>query len=225
MLISFIGSPCSGKSTTSAQLLGKLKETGLPVEGLQEEARLIIAEKRMVYEDQGKEFTSSCLTDDDQWNIMLTQARREAILNRSLLKVPMSLVVSDTSSLNSLLYMSPERRAAPEVRALTRQLVDSSCLIFYSKPVDMPAYVKGLDPNRVHDSKQSQAIDEAIPDLLKSWGVDSYVMLTGSIEARLARAFQSVNAHLKILTAQAIKADERAKAVAAASAVGVSVRT
>lgn len=212
MLISFVGSPCSGKTTTSAMLFAKLKEAGASVENVQEYARLYIATKRLQFKKQGQKFSVSDLKDEDQWTIMQKQFEWEATLDLSLADVPVSLVVSDTSSLNSLLYMTPAKRNYPEVRAMTRRVVEQSALIFYCKPVDLPAYVKAQDPNRVHSQAQSEVIDREIPEILKGSGVDTYTLLVGSMESRLARAFQAVNARLSLLAARAIKADEAREA-------------
>jgi hypothetical protein len=199
MFVSFVGSPCSGKTTTSSMLFSKLKQSGLPVESLGEYARVYIAKKMLQCKSNGTPFA---LTDEDQWNIMQTQGEWECILDASLATVPGGLVISDTSSLNSLLYMSKEFRESPDVKAFTRGLVKHSALVFYSKPVDLPAYSLAPDPNRVHTPAQSDAIDKAIPEFLKEIGADSYILLTGGMEARLARAYQAVNARLEYVFKQ-----------------------
>jgi hypothetical protein len=190
MLISFVGCPCSGKTTTSSSLFNKLKLGGLPVENLSEEARVVIAKKRYLAKQEGKPFV---LTDEDQWHIMKTQANREAALDLSLSDTPGGLVIADGSCLNSLLYMSEEYRQDPAVKDLTKKMVSMTALVFYCKPVDLPDYVKGIDPNRVHNQDQSRVIDEQILDLLRSIGVENYTLLQGSMDTRLSRAYQAVN--------------------------------
>ena len=200
MLISFIGSPCSGKTTTAAMLFSKLKEGGLPVEFLGEYARLYIAERRLSLRAEGVQKLT--LTDQDQMNILVTQAKQEILMNQSLEGIPGGVVVSDTSCLNSLLYMSPEQRQSPKVREWIRIVMKSNYLTFYCKPVDIPSYQKALDPNRVHSQEESQAIDQDLPEILKNLDVGDYTMLIGSTEARLSRAYQAVNSQLKNLLAR-----------------------
>jgi thymidylate kinase len=209
MLVSFVGSPCSGKTTTSAMLFAKLKAGGVPVENVQEYARLYIAKKRLAYRAKGEVFTSEHLQDDDQWNIMRTQAEWELSLDVSLEDLPGSLVVSDSSALNSLLYMSAGKREAHEVKFLAKKLRARTALIFYCRPVDVSsAAVKEKDPNRVHSRAQAEDLDTQWPDLLKAWGLGSYVLLEGSPEARLARAYQNVNTRLSMMVTQAVKAEQ-----------------
>lgn len=160
MVISFLGSPVSGKTTTAALVFSKLKEAGLPVEFLPEQARLYIAEER--YRRGLKPSDRLELTDDDQLEIM----RRQISIERLYRKVCGSgvTVVTDSCPLNSFLYMSENARE--ENREELFQSLGYSDVLFYSPPVWAP---KTLDPNRIHSQEEALTIDSRIPMVLERY--------------------------------------------------------
>jgi hypothetical protein len=160
MNVSFVGCPCSGKTTTAAMVFAYLKEAGLPVEFVPEYARQYIAQRRLEQglspQDQLK------LTDQDQIAIMAKQADMEWTMSKVC--GPNVVVVSDSSPLNALLYMRPEARKHSVVRlVLETRVLPVTDLVCYASPIGGQSI---LDPNRVHDQQQSLLIDAIIPAVL-----------------------------------------------------------
>lgn len=203
MLVSFLGSPCSGKSTTACLLAGKLKAGGYPVEFYSEYARMYIAKKRLECERDGLMFS---LNDEDQFAIMERQMTMEATLDESLKKVG-GLTVTDTSALNALLYLNqpadggiPSTWTRPNVVKMVEAIKARTGIFFFSFPVDLPEYVRGTDPNRVHDQKQSEAIHALVSKLKNHFGLDSVIPLVGNEDNRLSKAHAAVMGRLPYLT-------------------------
>jgi hypothetical protein len=161
MLVGFIGCPCSGKTTTAAMTFADLKHMGISAEFIPEQARLYIAQKRFESPD-GR----ILLTDEDQKAIMKTQATMEIILHSGL---PDGVVITDSSVLNTLLYLSSEARNSEETRAMVTAAIGRYDLTFYSAPVKAS---RNLDPNRLQNEDQSLALDRAIPTILKDFAPD-----------------------------------------------------
>lgn len=165
MLIGFIGSPCSGKTTTAAMTFADLKGMGLPSEYIAEQARLYIAERRV--EQKLNPEDSLQLEDVDQYMIMRRQEQSEVTLTTAC--GPGTIVIADSSVLNALLYLSPEGRKQPGVVRLTEAAVKRYDLLFYCAPVKRP---RNLDPNRIHNEEQSLAVDRLIPEVLREFAPD-----------------------------------------------------
>ncbi len=161
MIVSFIGCPASGKTTTAAMLFAELKKLGISAEFICEEARIHIASIR--YEQGLSPSDPVHLTDRDQQEIMEAQWQSEEVL--STVCGPSVVVVSDSSALNSLLYMSPARRDSQEVQDLLE--VYRCDLVFYTPP--LATVTHGLDPNRVHSQSESLRIDSLIPEILAKY--------------------------------------------------------
>ena len=217
MLVSFLGSPCSGKTTTASGLFTKLKESGMAAEWLPEYARIHIIRKRVKCMDNE---TSFAMDDDDQLAIFRNQVDMETMFERSMAEVRGSIVVEDTSSLNALLYMERQRDASGRPVGIPRKWEDpalkkavlehlqvSNILFLYSKKVDMPIYLGCADPNRVHTDAQSKEIEDLVPELIRYFGIDSYSLLVGSMETRLSRAHECVCSRL-----QGVKSQKKATA-------------
>lgn len=182
MLVSFIGCPCSGKTTIAAMTFAQLKEKGLTAEFIAEQARLYIAEKKYAAPDHQVQ-----LDDDDQLQIMKHQLHVETVMAASAASD--SIVVCDSSSLNSILYMSEAGRDRPEVQEMIRA-ANHYDLVFYCPPVARPV---NPDPNRVHDYASSLQINKILPEVLKQHVPDlKLIPVTGDVDARYRLVFGSI---------------------------------
>ncbi len=160
MLFSIIGSPCSGKTTVASAVFAKLKEDGIPAEYISEQARVYIAKKRVrLGLDPVAQFE---MTDHDQFNIMEDQLELEEVLSKAC--GPDVILIADSSSLNSLLYMSQDFRQDRFVQQMTARSVELINTVFVAPPVQRSG---ALDPNRVHDYQQSLEIHTSIPNVLQ----------------------------------------------------------
>jgi len=187
MRVSFIGCPCSGKTTTAMMVVAQLKEAGISCEFIAEQARVYIAEKR--YLDRLKPEQSLVLTDFDQTSIMERQLRMEKIM--SSVTGPSMIVVSDSSPLNSLLYMSEDYRDKVPA-AILEEAIQGSDLVFYAPPVSGS---NGFDPNRVHDQEQSLKVDGSIPSILEKFAPSvnaKAIALSGDPTCRLSQVFEAI---------------------------------
>lgn len=171
MLIGFIGCPSSGKTTTAAMAFADLKNMGVSSEFIPEQARMYIAEMRLVL--RLPPGSTVPLTDNDQFQILQKQMDSEKMLVQS--SGPGVVVITDSSAFNTLLYMKPRFREL--VRQIVIEHLKTYDLLFYCAPVKMP---KVLDPNRVHNEQQALEIDRMIPDLLKEYDVKSIYLLGDS---------------------------------------------
>ena len=174
MLVTLIGSPCSGKTTCAARMFAALKDAGVPAEFLPEQARLYIAERRAVVEGGIR------LSNVDQVLIMKKQLEVEVTMMMACGKEV--VLVSDGSPINSLLYMDPEFRKSPMVKAMVDIHRQHQSLTFYVNTVS-PGF--GADPNRIHDMEFSRTVDRELPELLRQevpWL--SYIHLQGDSQHR-----------------------------------------
>lgn len=172
MLVTYIGAPCSGKTTTAARVFADLKERGLPVEFLSEYARFYIAGKRNL---EGDAFTG--LDDRDQFAILQEQEKREFVMAAD----PRSLVVADSCAMSALLYMTEGYLSDSRMEDnclwfggksplnLAREAAQQYDIIFRCSPV-RPGV--GYDPNRIHSYEQSLDIDKRIDRILDLCRVD-----------------------------------------------------
>lgn len=160
MLIGFVGCPSSGKTTTAAMLFADLKLGGQASEFVPEQARIYIAEKKNEAGFLRVEFKG--LGDRDQVEIISRQNNLESLLKRN--SAPDTIIVADTATLNTLLYMSPETRQLPEVREIVTRSMARYDLLFYCSPVLWRAPEK--DSLRIHDQEQSLILDKSIPEVI-----------------------------------------------------------
>lgn len=187
MNVSFIGCPCSGKTTTAAMAFARLKEIGHPAEFVPEYARQYIAHQRLV---QGLKPTDKLvLNDADQKTIMCQQSSLETTMSRAC--GPDVVTISDTWSLSALLYMTPEGRKDPFIRAVIEsQVLPFVDLLFYAMPVSQP---KSLDPNRIHNDEEALAIDGLILPVLREFAPDiNIVMLDGTPSERVGHVMYHI---------------------------------
>lgn len=178
MLFNFIGCPQSGKTTTAAMLFASLKETGVVAEFCSEQARFYIAKKRVELKLRPEDPLE--LTDEDQLKIMQAQVEAEEILVKACGDKVM--VISDSSPLNSMLYMTPEFRSRPEVLRLADRVLMLKPVSFYCHPIYKP-YLD--DPNRIHSEIQSREIDKLIPEMLKAFPELKVPEISGTVSERL----------------------------------------
>lgn len=173
MLIGFIGCPCSGKTTTAAMSFADLKNMGISSEFIPEQARAYIARARYDHPDDPIE-----LDDIDQLAIMEIQTGIEKIMTYS----KGTVVITDTSILNTLLYMSPKARQWHQVKHMVEQALARYDILFYCAPVRM---TRGYDANRIHDEQQSLELDKQIPEILREFAPElKPVVLLGDTKER-----------------------------------------
>lgn len=184
MLVSFIGSPASGKTTTAAAVFSELKNSGQSVEFLPEIARFYIAKLRVSKGLSPSDKLS--LDDSDQIQIMKEQSFMEAIMLQACGKAV--TIISDSSPLNSLLYMSEGARSLPEVKTLVEEYLDRAPIVFYSKPVSGGSV---YDPNRIHSPDFSSMIDLKIPEMLSLYGINA-IALMGNSKIRCANSLHII---------------------------------
>jgi nicotinamide riboside kinase len=179
MLVTFIGSPCSGKTTTAALLFATLKGDGIASEFVPEYARRYIMERRHVKKD------ISPLSDDEQKIIFSRQLSEEQMYQAASKQM---VAVADSSALNSLLYMSPEARESVARKELWNNGFYN--VAFVCEPVfEAVSY----DPNRIHSYRDSLRLHAEIPALLKEHAPDLRVcVLSGSPQVRKQEAFNKV---------------------------------
>jgi len=156
MVVNFIGPPCSSKTTTAALIFAQLKEKGIVCEFLVEEARHYIANKKWASKQ-----SEVVLSDNDQVQIFKDQLQKLKIVKYSS---PNSIVLLDSSPLNSLFYMSDAALSTFGDKWIleTLSLVD---LFFYSPSVGFT----GNDPNRIHTAQQISLIEDKIDDVLRGY--------------------------------------------------------
>lgn len=177
MLINFIGCPQSGKTTIAAMLFASMKETGMVAEFNPEQARFYIAKLRV---KKGLRPDDVVLTDEDQFQIMKAQVEADEIFVKACGE--RVFIVSDSSPLNSMLYMTPEFRKEPKVQVLVERSMALKSLTFHMYPIYRP-YLE--DPNRIHGEQQSREIDSRIPGLLQVVQDLQVTPVDGTVSERL----------------------------------------
>jgi hypothetical protein len=187
MLIGFVGSPCSGKTTTAARLFATLKDQNSICEFSCEQARCYIAKQRYGFGLSPEKPLN--LSDGDQKNIMHDQL----FLDRSLVwnTSREGLVISDSSPLGALFYMSESYRDDPKVVEMINESVEMVDILFHSSPVEFV----NLDPNRVHSLEQSRIINKSIPIILKTHAqkiLPKMTLLTGDSTTRHNKAMTTI---------------------------------
>ena len=95
---------------------------------------------------------------------------------------PKVTIISDSSPLNSMLYMSEWYRNTPEVQELASRSLAITDLSFHMLPIYKP-YLE--DPNRIHTEEQSKLIDQEIPKLLSRFPGLNVAGVSGTMSERL----------------------------------------
>jgi nicotinamide riboside kinase len=172
MLVTYMGAPCSSKTTTSARLFADLKERGMAVEYLTEYAREFISSRRHF---EGGVFAG--LNDLDQAAILREQARREEVMTFD----PKVVVIADSCAMSALLYMTDayieKVLSMPSANFyggqspidLAREQAKKYDVIFRCAPV-RPGV--GYDPNRIHSYEQSLELDKRMERVFDLCNVD-----------------------------------------------------
>ena len=163
MRINFIGCPASGKTTLAAQIFAYLKEAGYSCEFVPERARYYIAKKKSNEHRCPEERLE--LNDDDQVVIMTGQIYTETIFQESASED--SYIISDSSAINSLLYMSRRRRELLIKNKLIDMVLKNVDFIFYVPPLELMDK-NNKDFNRIHDNEQSKKINKLAKKLIRT---------------------------------------------------------
>lgn len=195
MKVSFIGSPSSFKTTLAAMLFANLKQLGISCEFFPEYARAYIAQKRVNKKLQPKD--KLILTDSDQATIMANQFETESIIQLSVGKSV--LLITDSSPLNALFYMSEETRKDENVISYSHMSSILTDLVFYCPPMEFPGNFNSFDPNRIHDKNESLKIDQIIPIVLKEFSPEVFqkmIYLNGTVEERYGILHEAVLKHV-----------------------------
>jgi len=188
MIVSFIGSPSSGKTTLAAKLFVYLKTNDYPCELLTEQARLVIAKIR--YDEKLKVNAKLQLFDKDQRHIMQQQLKWENILGSGMSS--RNILVTDSSPFNSLLYLTYQGKEDFLTQPFIKIANQTADLVFYVKPI---ANFVDNDPNRIHDQKQSRNIDVEVRPTLRAYAPDiedRLVVLDGDFEYRTNKLITTV---------------------------------
>lgn len=177
-----IGSPNSGKTTTAAGLFSNVKQIGLLAEYIPEQARVYIAEKRK--ENSLKPTDKVILKDQDQLSILKKQLDYENLIMASY--GTDCILISDTSPLNTLLYMSPEARNKNDFLSVLKQREKQiKVKYFYCEPVPTSPV---SDPNRIHSLEESLKINSLIPEIILPFLEDPMLILKGDSQTRIRTA-------------------------------------
>lgn len=159
-------------------LFASMKETGMVAEFCPEQARFYIARLRVKNSLRPDE--SLTLNDKDQYEIMKAQVEADEVLVTACGKKV--TIISDSSPLNSMLYMTPDFRNSLPVQELAKRSLAITDLSFYVHPIYRP-YLE--DPNRIHGEEQSRLIDSKIPELLSSFSDLKIMEIDGKVSERL----------------------------------------
>jgi len=166
-------------------LFASMKETGMVCEFSPEQARFYIAGLRVKLGLRPEDPLT--LSDEDQLSIMTSQVEASEILHKACGE--RVFIISDSSPINSMLYMSPEFRDSSKVQDLVRRSLVLPTKSFYSKPIFSP-YLE--DPNRIHSLEQSRVIDRGIPTLLENYPGLNLAVVDGTMADRLYLVQQEI---------------------------------
>lgn len=186
--IYFLGCPCSGKTTTAALIFAELKETGISCEFIPEQARFYIAEIRV--KNNLQPYDPVILSDDDQISILEKQLSLQEVMRKAIGEY--GIIVTDTSPVNSFLYMKHIDKNNPKLMNLLSKIESPDDIYFYCPPV---AKAGPSDPNRIHSYEQSLKIDESLPEILQEHFPNIYkrlITLTGTPAIRQTQVFSEV---------------------------------
>ncbi len=188
MLVAFLGAPATTKTTVAASIFAQLKSSGIAAEFIAEAARRHIASLR--YRHRAQPSAAITLTDSDQLEIMAAQDREEEIFSGSC--AGDVIVVTDSSPLNALLYMSAAARASSRCQELVASTLARKPLVFYCPPVS-GLYDNPSDGNRVHSLAEAEALDRQLLPLMQEQAPSLKITpLTGMMGARINQALATI---------------------------------
>jgi thymidylate kinase len=172
VFVSFLGSPCSGKTTTSAMVYALLKEQGVSIEFINEQARSYITTLR--YQRQKRFGAKISLSLEDQIEIMhrQLQAEKEVLYCTE----PDVVVLTDSSVFNALIYMTPEEHKDQRVTATVSEaqkiFASNKSFVYRASPV---LTAVGHDAIRAHNQQESAVaesrLDAVVAEYLTPIGV------------------------------------------------------
>lgn len=175
MLIGFLGCPSSGKTTTAAITFAELKAHGIPAEFVMEQARILIAQERILLGLSPNEFPK--LEDSHQEKILELQENLENLMIKSC--GDNIVIISDGSIFNTLLYLNTISENTKQIIERHRKLYD---YLFYCPMI--PNNFSSTDPNRIHSKEISKQIDQVkIPEIIQQFNIDA-VPLNGTPQQR-----------------------------------------
>jgi len=143
--VGFIGAPLSGKTTIATSVFSHFKRLGLATELVVEQARQYIAEKKVA---NLKKIVT--LDDTDQDRIFTRQQTMERTMKKAC--DPLTIIISDSSLLNTLMYLSANLRESLE-EVMFEEIVSGYDLLLYCTPVEELGHVQ-VDSNRIHSLKE-----------------------------------------------------------------------
>jgi len=172
LLIEFVGSPGTGKTTIASLVFAALKEESVNAEFVVEEARKYIAEKKYIAH---KGFKG--LSDLDQLEIM----HRQILIEKYMLSsISQGIVVSDSSPLNGMLYLNSQGDTGWDPVNIKEFLGSYKPLVFWCHSTS--GFLEP-DSNRIHSAAQIEAVALRVPQVLRSFGVEA-IELTGNVVGR-----------------------------------------
>jgi hypothetical protein len=130
------------------------------------------------------------LTDHDMFCIMQDQLVWERIMRAGVSEE--GILVTDSSPLNSLFYMSVEGQAEAKTFGLVTEANRTADLIFYCPPTGSSHL---NEPNRIHDAKASEEINAKIMPVLAAFApnvLNDMIRLDGPLTARFAALVATV---------------------------------
>lgn len=168
-LIGFFGCPSSGKTTVSAKLFSKYKESSTPCEFITESARTYIALTR-IQRGSGWKFT-----DEDHEHILEDQIKLEEYYVENT--NPSCILLTDGSVLNSFLYMSE-----PDWDVGVDLSLGHYDRIFVCDPIPPPIH----DDLRIHTYEESLIVHQKVLEIEEKYrDILPFVHLSGNLMYRM----------------------------------------
>jgi thymidylate kinase len=180
MIIGFVGTPASGKTTIATKMFCFLKEQGANCELITEEARKYIASYRVINKLAPQDPIS--LTDKDQIEIFKKQNESENIMKTACPRE--TIILSDSSIYNAYIYTSdPTFNVISNSNNWSTRHYD---LIFFCHPIVNLKTIQ-QDSNRIHDLSEFEALNVRalkILELIKPHNNVVQLIGTQSLELR-----------------------------------------
>jgi hypothetical protein len=167
-------------------LFASLKEKGLTVEFIPEQARYYIATERL-RQGLGEKLE---LNSSDQLSIMRQQNYFEDLMLKS--SGDASIVITDSSALNAMLYLEEKYWNFDDVQAALQVCRWNLGVVFRCDPVFSKGY-GAQDPNRIHNVREAIEVHKRLPGIIeKHIPGHRVVSLFGNTEFRCRVAVSEV---------------------------------